>query len=76
MLYLAVDGCPTKKKTEDPGRLQLNWLEVQLKKYRKRKMQVYIIGHVPPTMGNYYPECYLTYGQVPIDVFRSTVQRN
>ncbi|KAG9050539.1 Endopolyphosphatase [Tulasnella sp. UAMH 9824] len=68
----AVDGCPTKKKTEDPGRLQLNWLEVQLKKYRKRKMQVYIIGHVPPTMGNYYPECYLGYGQLALR-FQDTI---
>ncbi|KAG8970624.1 Endopolyphosphatase [Tulasnella sp. 425] len=68
----AVDGCPEKKGTDDPGRLQLNWLEVQLRQFRKRKMQVWIIGHVPPTMGNYYPECYLGYGQLALR-FQDTI---
>ncbi|KAG8976510.1 Endopolyphosphatase, partial [Tulasnella sp. 427] len=68
----AVDGCPTKKGSEDPGRLQLDWLEVQLQQFRKRKMQVWIIGHVPPTMGNYYPECYLGYGTLALR-FQDTI---
>lgn len=57
---LAVDGC----RGGDPGRLELDWLEVQLNEFRKRKMQVWLSGHVPPTQGNYYPECYLRYAAV------------
>ena len=39
MLVLAVGGCGFKDP-EDPGNLQLDWLEVQLKSYRQRDMQV------------------------------------
>lgn len=37
--YLAVGGC-IMKEPEDPGNLQLDWLEVQLKLFRSRGMQV------------------------------------
>ena len=46
--------------------MELDWLEVQLNEFRKRKMQVWLSGHVPPTQGNYYPECYLGYAEVSI----------
>jgi len=29
--------------------------------YRNRGMQVWISGHVPPSFGNYFPECYVRY---------------
>lgn len=35
----AVSGCPYKERN-DPGNLELDWLEVQLEMYRKRGMQV------------------------------------
>lgn len=39
VLILAVGGCGFKDP-DDPGNLQFDWLEVQLKTYRWRKMQV------------------------------------
>ncbi|KAF8913908.1 hypothetical protein CPB84DRAFT_1811392 [Gymnopilus junonius] len=45
-----VAGCPYKQPN-DPGNLQFDWLEVQLEMYR----------HVPPSSGNYFPECYVRY---------------
>ncbi|KAG8966443.1 Endopolyphosphatase [Tulasnella sp. 419] len=66
----AVDGCPPH--TEDPGTLQLDWLEVQLDMFRSRKMQVWIMGHVPPTMGNYYQDCYLAYAKLALR-FQDTI---
>ena len=38
-MTLAVGGCGFKD-ANDPGNLQFDWLEVQLKTYRRRKMQV------------------------------------
>ncbi|KAJ7904527.1 hypothetical protein B0H14DRAFT_3103327 [Mycena olivaceomarginata] len=37
--------------------LEFDWLEVQLKGFRARGMQVWLSGHVPPSPGNYFPEC-------------------
>ncbi|KAK0468387.1 Metallo-dependent phosphatase-like protein [Desarmillaria tabescens] len=56
----AVGGCLTKEP-DDPGNLQFDWLEVQLKLYRARNMQVWLTGHVPPSSGNFFPECYVRY---------------
>ncbi|KAG9015715.1 Endopolyphosphatase, partial [Tulasnella sp. JGI-2019a] len=66
----AVDGCPID--SDDPGRLELDWLEVQLNMFRKRKMQVWMTGHVPPTLGNYYPDCYRGYAQLALR-FQDTI---
>lgn len=46
-----VDGCPPERKSgkDDPGTEQLQWLEAQLDMYRDRGMQVWVMGHVPPT---------------------------
>lgn len=38
-MLLAVGGCEYKEP-EDPGNLELDWLEVQLNQYRDRNMQV------------------------------------
>ncbi|KAJ3778876.1 endopolyphosphatase [Lentinula raphanica] len=54
----AVCGC-NYTSPEDPGNLEFAWLESQLKSFRKRGMQVWVTGHVPPS--NYYPECYVQY---------------
>lgn len=48
-------------KTKDPGTVQLEWLEAQLYQFRKRGMAVHIMGHVPPTAGNYFSNCYDVY---------------
>ncbi|KAF9009052.1 Metallo-dependent phosphatase-like protein [Cyathus striatus] len=56
----AISGCPYLDR-DDPGNLQFDWLEVQLKMYRERGMQVWLSGHVPPSPGNYFPECYVRY---------------
>jgi len=37
--YPVVAGCPFKE-LNDPGNLQIDWLEVQLEEYRNRGMQV------------------------------------
>ncbi|KAN0059805.1 Endopolyphosphatase [Thecaphora frezii] len=65
----AVEGCAKTKKRHgereiDPGTAQLDWLEVQLDLLRQRKMQAHIIGHVPPTAGNYFPRCYKRYTDI------------
>ncbi|SNX82253.1 related to PPN1 - vacuolar endopolyphosphatase [Melanopsichium pennsylvanicum] len=63
----AVDGCvKTKKRSKevDPGTAQLDWLEVQLELFRKRGMQVHVLGHVPPTAGNYFARCYDRYTDI------------
>ncbi|CAO1627475.1 unnamed protein product [Parajaminaea phylloscopi] len=51
-------------KTKDPGTVQLLWLEAQLYQYHERGMGVHIIGHVPPTAGNYFPRCYDAYTDI------------
>ncbi|KAF9259533.1 endopolyphosphatase [Marasmius fiardii PR-910] len=56
----AVNGCPYSEPN-DPGNLQLDWLEVQLGLFRERGLQVWLTGHVPPSRGNYFPECYVRY---------------
>ncbi|KAF8739244.1 hypothetical protein AX14_010407 [Amanita brunnescens Koide BX004] len=56
----AVSGCPYDEP-EDPGNLEFDWLEAKLARYRERGMQVWMIGHVPPSPGNYFPECYVRY---------------
>ncbi|KAF9462658.1 Metallo-dependent phosphatase-like protein [Collybia nuda] len=67
----AVAGCPFKGR-DDPGNLQLDWLEVQLRSYRNRGMQVWLSGHVPPTPGNYFPECYVRYVELSLR-FQDTI---
>jgi len=39
----AVSGCPYKKR-DDPGNLQFDWLDVQLKMFRKKGMQVRLLA--------------------------------
>ncbi|KAH9853441.1 hypothetical protein C2E23DRAFT_867908 [Lenzites betulinus] len=56
----AVGGCE-RTGPQDPGNLQLDWLEVQLKAFRDRGMQVWLSGHVPPSPRNFYSECYVRY---------------
>ncbi|KAF8218705.1 endopolyphosphatase [Tricholoma matsutake] len=67
----AVGGCGYKDP-EDPGNLQFDWLEVQLKIYRGRGMQVFVPGHVPPSPGNYFPECYVRYVELSLR-FQDTI---
>jgi len=55
-----VGGC-NYNEPDDPGNLQFDWLEVQLKIFRDRGMQVWVTGHVPPSSSNYFPECYVRY---------------
>ncbi|KAF8621618.1 hypothetical protein AX15_007637 [Amanita polypyramis BW_CC] len=56
----AVHGCPYNEP-EDPGNMEFDWLETRLRNYRDRGMQVWLTGHVPPSPGNYYSECYVRY---------------
>ncbi|KZT12740.1 uncharacterized protein LAESUDRAFT_13671 [Laetiporus sulphureus 93-53] len=61
----AVGGCdPTDP--EDPGNLQFDWLQVQLEIFRKRGVQVWLSGHVPPSADNFFPECYVRYAEVAL----------
>ncbi|KDQ64518.1 hypothetical protein JAAARDRAFT_28155 [Jaapia argillacea MUCL 33604] len=67
----AVGGCEYKEP-QDPGNLQFDWLEVQLEMYRDRDMQVYLTGHVPPSPGNFFPECYVRYVELSLR-FQDTI---
>lgn len=71
----AVDGCVRTKgkhKDVDPGTAQLDWLEVQLDLFRQRGMQVHLLGHVPPTAGNYFARCYKRYTDIVLR-FQDTI---
>nr|XP_019009111.1 endopolyphosphatase [Kwoniella pini CBS 10737]OCF47892.1 endopolyphosphatase [Kwoniella pini CBS 10737] len=59
-----VDGCGDH--SNDPGALEMDWLDVQLSAFRDRGMQVWLTGHVPPHMGYYYDNCYLRYGDLAL----------
>ncbi|EKM59064.1 uncharacterized protein PHACADRAFT_249247 [Phanerochaete carnosa HHB-10118-sp] len=61
----AVGGCEAKDP-EDPGNLQLDWMEVQLQSFRSRGMQVWISGHVPPSARNFHSECHLRYVELSL----------
>ncbi|KAJ3997021.1 Metallo-dependent phosphatase-like protein [Lentinula boryana] len=65
----AVSGC-NYNEPDDPGNLQFAWLEDQLKSFRKRGMQVWVTGHVPPS--NYFPECYVQYVRLALN-FQDTI---
>ncbi|KAH9006990.1 Metallo-dependent phosphatase-like protein [Lactarius hatsudake] len=67
----AVGGCEYREP-DDPGNLQFDWLEVQLKMFRKRGVQVWLSGHVPPSPGNYFPECYVRYVELSLR-FQDTI---
>jgi endopolyphosphatase len=67
----AVGGCEYREP-DDPGNLEFDWLEVQLKVFRQRGMQVWITGHVPPSPGNYFPECYVRYVELSLR-FQDTI---
>ncbi|KAL7410416.1 Metallo-dependent phosphatase-like protein [Mrakia frigida] len=60
----AVDGCAFGSK--DPGALEMDWLDVQLEIFRGRGMQVWLSGHVPPTKGNFFPDCWYRYGELAL----------
>lgn len=57
----ATRGC---KKRSEPGSIQLDWLAEELAALRARGMQAHLIGHVPPTSGNYYSACYSRYNDI------------
>ncbi|KAI0759898.1 Metallo-dependent phosphatase-like protein [Irpex lacteus] len=61
----AVAGCDPKDR-EDPGNLQFDWLEVQLSQFRRRGMQVWLSGHVPPSARNYHTECHIRYVELSL----------
>ncbi|KAG8680873.1 hypothetical protein FRC09_017905 [Ceratobasidium sp. 395] len=45
---------------------RLDWLEVQLKIYRSRRIQVWLTGHVAPTPGDYFARCFARYGELAL----------
>ncbi|KAJ1555405.1 Endopolyphosphatase [Nowakowskiella sp. JEL0078] len=60
----AVSDC---NSPESAGSIQLVWLSSILKSSRKKSSFVYIIGHVPPTIFNYYPAyivCYQEFAKI------------
>ncbi|KAG0236318.1 Endopolyphosphatase [Actinomortierella wolfii] len=59
----AVNGCDDE---EEPGSMQLDWLEVELRSLRSRKMSVYLTGHVPPARKSYSPTCYRRYSEIAL----------
>lgn len=63
-----VDGCPDEDELagSDPGSEELDWLDVQLQRYKAQKMQVYLTGHVPPSASNWYKGCYNRYGRLSL----------
>ncbi|KAF9299440.1 Endopolyphosphatase [Linnemannia elongata] len=60
---VAVDGC---REEEQPGTEQMDWLEAELDRLRKRKMVAYLTGHVPPDKKSYSPTCYSRYTKIAL----------
>ncbi len=60
----AVDGCSSR---DEPGSLQLDWLEIQLRLFRRSGMKSYIIGHVPPTQKQWYDGCFFRYADLMVE---------
>jgi len=56
-----VNGCPYRDR-KDAGNLELDWLEVQLKMYRDRKMQVCVLKLDWVNMWNQVWQVYITGG--------------
>lgn len=50
----------------------MDWLEVQLSIFRARGMQVWLSGHVPPSPGNYFPDCWFRFGELTLR-FQDTI---
>ncbi|KAF9357117.1 Endopolyphosphatase [Mortierella sp. AD094] len=61
---VAVDGCHDK---DEPGTEQMDWLEDELKKLRKRKMVAYLTGHVPPEKKSYTKSCHSRYTKIALE---------
>lgn len=57
----AVRGC---RERDDPGTIQLDWMAETLDHFRNRSMQIHLMGHVPPTAGNYFEKCYERYTDI------------
>ncbi|BFZ55999.1 Endopolyphosphatase [Savitreella phatthalungensis] len=60
----AVDDCSSR---DEPGSLQLEWLEIQFKLFRAAKTKVYVIGHVPPSERQWYDTCYARYAELIVN---------
>lgn len=48
------------------------WLSAQLSLSRSRKLQLHLMGHVPPTTSNYHPECLIKYREL-VARFQDTI---
>ncbi|CAG8746195.1 266_t:CDS:2, partial [Funneliformis mosseae] len=59
----AVNGCKAK---DQPGTIQLRWLNDVLKRANKRGLKVYLSGHVAPRIKQYTKSCYRKYGRLSI----------
>ncbi|KAG0254140.1 Endopolyphosphatase [Mortierella polycephala] len=59
----AVDGCDSNS---EPGTEQMDWLEVELKSMRRRKMVAYLTGHVPPARKSYSTSCFIRYTDIAL----------
>lgn len=65
-----VKGCPAfdpsqaRKRKIDPGTQELIWLEKELERARNLGMQVWLVGHVSPSLDNWYEGCYVNYGEL------------
>lgn len=69
-----VDGCTATLPGQppDPGTIHLDWLIVQLNRWRERGMQVWLSGHVPPNLNNWYPACLDRYTEMMLS-FQDTI---
>ncbi|KAL2313375.1 Endopolyphosphatase [Schizosaccharomyces pombe] len=56
----AVDGCPDDN-LDEPGSLFMRWFKIQLEAYRLKGMKVWLLGHIPPTRGQWYEDCYTSF---------------
>lgn len=58
-------GCSCKTDMQE-------WMARQLAQFRRRNIQVHIVGHVPPTAGNFFERCYDAYTELVVR-FQDTI---
>ncbi|CAG8524402.1 406_t:CDS:2 [Ambispora leptoticha] len=57
----AVRGC---QAPDEPGTIEMQWLNKVLHKARKKGMKAYVIGHVAPSKKRYTRSCWNKYGRI------------
>jgi hypothetical protein len=54
-------------KNDSPGYAHMQWYQHQLEKARQDSVKVYVIGHVPPSLRDFFKTCMMAYMSITAD---------